>query len=408
MMMSGKPAVNRRDWELCCAGAATLDESTAAFVFAELEGTEFADPLIRKLFKALRELHSQGLPCADPNFLCDRMIADGVPVDDAAIITAECLEQPHHWQLAPFYAAKLKALHRRDRARTALERGQQKLKDPTAETDEVLSSIVRNLENIQAGSVETGLIDARTALAEWDSRSTVPAIPLGLASLDRQLRGGVRPGQLIVIGGRPGTGKSAMLLQVVASAAAAGTPAVFGSLEMSAGELAGRGVKSIPRERFASLSLWFSEATSLQKLIEQIRLAVRRDRVRIAGVDYLQLCEEPRERGTSRAEQVAGMSRSLKLLARELQIPILLGSQLNRESLKKDRPGLADLRESGGIEQDADIVILLHSPADSEDVREALVAKHRGGPCGLVRLSFEGERFEFRELADSFAEGWRL
>ena len=146
--------------------------------------------------------------------------------------------------------------------------------------------------------------------------------------------------------------------------------------------------------RFAELPLWFSEAFEFSKLTRQIRLAKRRHGIQLAAVDYLQLIESPTVRNDLRERQVAIMSRGLKQLAMELQIPILLGSQLNRESEKRGRPSLADLRESGAIEQDADIVILIAGDPESDD-RELIVAKHRGGPVGMVRATLDRPKFWF-------------
>jgi len=134
--------------------------------------------------------------------------------------------------------------------------------------------------------------------------------------------------------------------------------------------------------------------------VGQIRAAVRIHHVGLAAVDYLGLVESPRERNANRAEQVAGVTRQLKLMARELQIPILLGCQLNRAAEHRDRPQLSDLRESGAIEQDADIVILIHSPGGEQDgLRELIVAKHRGGPCGKIDALFNGPSFVFEDQA---------
>jgi len=112
---------------------------------------------------------------------------------------------------------------------------------------------------------------------------------------------------------------------------------------MMAGEIAERGLKTIQRQRFAELPVWFSECGEFSKLAGMIRLATRRHSIQLACVDDLQLIESPIGRNELRERQVATMSRSLKRLAMELQIPILLGSQLNRESEKRSRPSLADL-----------------------------------------------------------------
>ena len=241
------------------------------------------------------------------------------------------------------------------------------------------------------------LVTARQALEQFDQRSTDEAgavISTGLSFLDRQLLGGVRSGQLVVIGGRPGLGKTALMNQMILEAAKAHRPAFIGSLEMTPGELAGRGLKKINRNRFVELPVFFAEANEFGKLASLLRLAKRRHGIQLAAIDYLQLIEGGAVGGDIRERQVAAMSRGLKRLAMELQIPILLGSQLNRESEKQNRPSLANLRESGSIEQDADIVILLGGDAESDE-RELIVAKHRGGPCGIVHATFDRPNFWF-------------
>ena len=155
------------------------------------------------------------------------------------------------------------------------------------------------------------------------------------------------------------------------------------------------------RRRFTELPVLFAEASDFGKLASLLRLAKRRRGIQLAAIDYLQLMEGSTG-DDMRERQVAAMSRGLKRLAMELQIPILLGSQLNRESEKQGRPSLANLRESGAIEQDADIVILLAGNADSDE-RELIVAKHRGGPCGIVESTFDRPRFCFR---DNSTEPW--
>ncbi|MFN9291832.1 MAG: DnaB-like helicase C-terminal domain-containing protein, partial [Planctomyces sp.] len=125
----------------------------------------------------------------------------------------------------------------------------------------------------------------------------------------------------MVVAGRPGSGKSCLLAQVLQNAAAAGRPGLVCSLEMGAGELAGRALKTIPREKFSGLPVWFAESAELHRIVGQIRAAVRIHHVELAAVDYLGLVESPRERGVSRVEQVAAITRAFKMLARELQIP---------------------------------------------------------------------------------------
>ncbi len=188
------------------------------------------------------------------------------------------------------------------------------------------------------------------------------------------------------------------MAQIVLNAAKNHRPGMIASLEMTSGEHAGRALRTVERERFAKLPIWFSESSDLGKLVSSIRLAKRRHAIKLAAVDYLQLIESHVAKNEIRERQVANMSRCLKRLAMELEIPILLGSQLNRESEKRGRPSLADLRESGAIEQDADIVILIGGDPEADD-RELIVAKHRGGPCGMAWATFDGPSFLFHDRA---------
>jgi len=399
-MMLGKPAIDRRDVELCVLGAAALDEAAAAFVVGELEPAAFADQVLRRLFELFRDGLRDGLPLNDAAILCDRMIAAGVGSQAAAVAVAEALEAVPHAAHARYYVQQLQGLQKRDRLRLLGERLQASANDPTTDSDELISEALRALGGLQSGRAANDLIDAAAALEQYDSRAETQATETGLAGLDSKLAGGFRPGQLVVVAGRPGSGKSCLLAQVLQNAAAAGRPGLVCSLEMGAGELAGRALKTIPREKFAGLPVWFAESAELHRIVGQIRAAVRIHHVELAAVDYLGLVESPRERGSSRAEQVSVITRAFKMLARELQIPILLGCQLNRAAEHRDRPQLSDLRESGAIEQDADIVILIHSPGGEQDnARELFVAKHRGGPCGKIDALFNGPQFAFEDQA---------
>ncbi len=399
-MMLGKPAIDRRDVELCVLGAAALDEAAAAFVVGELEPAAFADQVLRRLFELFRDGLRDGLPLNDAAILCDRMIAAGVGSQTAAVAVAEALEAVPHAAHARYYVQQLQGLQKRDRLRLLGERLQASANDPTTDSDELISEALRALGGLQSGRAANDLIHAAAALEQYDSRAETQATETGLAGLDSKLAGGFRPGQLVVVAGRPGSGKSCLLAQVLQNAAAAGRPGLVCSLEMPAGELAGRALKTIPREKFAGLPVWFGESAELHRIVGQIRAAVRIHHVELAAVDYLGLVESPRERNANRAEQVSVITRAFKLLAKELQIPILLGCQLNRAAEHRDRPQLSDLRESGAIEQDADIVVLIHSPGGEQDgPRELIVAKHRGGPCGKIDALFNGPQFAFEDQA---------
>jgi len=397
-MMQGRPAIDRRDCELDVLGAAALDEAAAAFIVAELEPAAFADPVLRRLFEVFRGGLSEGLPLNDGAILCDRLITGGVEPQAAFAAVWDSLNSVPHAAHARHYVSRLQEFQKRDRLRLLGERLQASANDPTTDSDELIGEALRALGGLQSGRAANDLITAAEALELFDSRAEAQAVGTGLAGLDSKLAGGFRAGQLVVVAGRPGSGKSCLLAQSIQNAAAAGLPGLVCSLEMSAGECAGRALRTIAREKFAGLPVWFGESAELHRIVGQIRAAVRIHHVGLAAVDYLGLIESPRERGSSRAEQVAAVTRACKLLAKELQIPILLGCQLNRAAEHRDRPQLSDLRESGAIEQDADIVILIHSPGGEQDgPRELIVAKHRGGPCGKIDALFNGPLFVFED-----------
>jgi replicative DNA helicase len=256
-------------------------------------------------------------------------------------------------------------------------------------------------------------------------------VPTGFHDLD-DYTNGLHPGQLIVIAARPAVGKSTLALDFARSASIRHqlTSIVF-SLEMSRSELTMRLLAAEARVSLKSMrsgTMTDDDWTRLARKIGEIaeaplflddspnltmmeirakarRLKQRQD-LRLLVVDYMQLMSSAR-RGENRQQEVAEISRSLKLLAKELEIPIVAVSQLNRnpEQRQDKRPQLSDLRESGAIEMDADIVILLHredmyepeSPRAGE--ADLILAKHRNGPTGVVSVAFQRTFSRFTDLA---------
>ncbi len=273
------------------------------------------------------------------------------------------------------------------------------------------------------------------SITELRARSSgeQPGLSTGLVDLDR-MTGGLRAGQLVVLGARPSMGKSALALGIALHVARSSSPVLFTSAEMGRVELgtrvlAGGGVASdrllggkldaldlskmeTRRAELATVPLLIDDAPS--PTLAAIRARARRQAAKagiaLVVVDYLQLIagEGRRER---REQEVAEVSRGLKSLARELQVPVIAVAQLNRAvELRADkRPVLADLRESGQLEQDADLVLLLHRPgvydldADPNEA-ELHVAKHRNGPTGLVHLVWLASRMEFHNAAPGGAD----
>ncbi len=256
-------------------------------------------------------------------------------------------------------------------------------------------------------------------------------VPTGFADLDRLLHG-LHPGQLIVVAGRPGLGKSTVALDFArhASIRHGLTSAIF-SLEMSKVEIVTRVLSAearVPLHVLRSGQLsdddWTRLARRMGEISEaplfiddtpnltlmEIRAKARRLRqrhdLRLLVVDYLQLMSSPRK-VESRQQEVSELSRGLKLLAKEIECPVVAVAQLNRgpEQRTDKRPQLADLRESGAIEQDSDVVILLHRDDyyDKESPRageaDFIVAKHRNGPTGTVTVAAQLHYSRFVDMA---------
>lgn len=270
---------------------------------------------------------------------------------------------------------------------------------------------------------------AFNALLEAPQDGRPAGLLTGFAGLD-QLTGGLRPGQMIVLGARPRMGKSAFAINVLTTAAQHGT-VLFVSLEMGGIEQFARAVCGRARVDASALRLRrlngadledllvATQALSLLPVIVDDRAAVTVPEVRsqalalrakgalsLIVVDYLQLLGTVGTSSGNREQEVAAMSRGLKALARELEVPVLVLAQLNREVDKRTdhRPVLSDLRESGQLEQDADLVMFLYREEvyDPETphrgMAELIVAKHRAGPCDTVPLRWHGAWTSFADL----------
>jgi replicative DNA helicase len=265
-----------------------------------------------------------------------------------------------------------------------------------------------------------------------EHRHPVTGVASGFIDLDDMI-GGFQPNQLVIVAARPSMGKTAFALNVCDHAAVESkTPVLFVSLEMGQFELAERLLCARSRVDGHKLrtgqNMGFREMNQLASALNQLRGApmfidetparnmlqvtanARRLKLRAAlgliVVDYIQLVDTEDTRD-SRQEQIAKISRRLKTLARELQVPVIALSQLNRavENREDRRPRMADLRESGAIEQDADIVLLLHRPDyydanDQPGICEVIVAKNRNGATGSVKLTFLKNYTRFENLAN--------
>lgn len=302
------------------------------------------------------------------------------------------------------------------------------------EVENIIFQITENKDSVEYYHLSEVLKDTLRMINDLAKKDTViTGIPTGFYDLDR-LTTGFHPGDLVIVAARPGMGKTSFALSIVHHLAVENNePVAFFSLEMSRHQIVMRllGEESkIPLKKIRSGFLNNEELTKLTEVsikmikaplfiddtaslsILDLKAKARRlkkdHNIKLIIVDYLQLLHSHR-RTENRQQEVAEISRGLKALAKELEIPVIALAQLSRQAeLRADkRPQLADLRESGSIEQDADLVLFIHrqeyykknpSPQD-EGLAEIIIAKQRNGPTGTVHLAFIKEITKFENLA---------
>ncbi|MBK9020188.1 MAG: replicative DNA helicase [Sulfuritalea sp.] len=276
------------------------------------------------------------------------------------------------------------------------------------------------------------VVERMETLLARESQSDITGVATGFADLDR-MTSGLQAGDMIVVAGRPSMGKTAFALNIAEHVGVElRLPVAIFSLEMSGPQLATRFLSSVGRIDQSKLRTgrltddeWDRMTVALGKLHEapihidetgainstDLRARARRlhrqfGKLGLIIIDYLQLMSSNRV-GENRATEISEISRSIKALAKELQVPIIALSQLSRkvEERTDKRPLMSDLRESGAIEQDADIIMMMYREEyykpDTQDkgTAEAIIGKHRNGPVGTVRLTFLGEYTKFENFA---------
>jgi replicative DNA helicase len=311
--------------------------------------------------------------------------------------------------------------------------------DEGLETTDVLAHAEEGIFRILESQALASKLDLKDILVEtWDriykrieQGGQISGITTGFRDLDLKTNG-LQPTELIILAARPSMGKTALVCNVAEAAAERDRKGVLlFSLEQSKLELAERllcirGRQQVQKIRKGDLTdedrdMLMAAAGELSELplyiddqagrtVAQIgaisRRLKRRNGVGMVIIDYLQLIE-PEDKRAPREQQIAQITRRLKFLAKELEVPVVALSQLNRavDARPDKRPRLSDLRESGAIEQDADIVMFLHrpdvyDPEDRPNEAEVIVAKHRSGPTGTVTLLFNKESMRFENFSN--------
>lgn len=295
------------------------------------------------------------------------------------------------------------------------------------------------LENLQESSiksvprsVERFIVEAIDRLTNLADGKVEPGIPTRIPMLDRLLGGGLKPGKQMILAARPSVGKSSLAQQLCINLAMHGHAAAMLSQEMTCQEMTDRAIATLGHidmgklqsgkldredwarlteaaERMRDMPLFFDDqpGLTLQDITAKARILKRKHDIKLLVVDYIQLCSTANQK-LSRHHQLEELSRGLKVLAKTLGITILTLSQLNREVEKRTsgRPIMADLKESGAIEEDADVVMLMwrHQKHDDFTIVGLDVPKNRQGRTGDMALHFDGAHQKWNESLCSISD----
>ncbi|MDA8038475.1 MAG: AAA family ATPase [Actinomycetota bacterium] len=410
----------------CLAWKGAVDEALAAGLRPE----DFHRPSFGHAFQIACSLAAEG-QAIDPVTVAAECGRRGLPGPSPADLLVAVGDAPAISR-AGSYARIVVDLARRRAILGALLEGVEAARGPgtaeevAARVDGLVTAAFTGGDPAGDGLVPIG--DAADAVLRELREGTSKRLPTGFPDLDRVLLGGLVPGHLIIVGPRPSMGKTALALGIARRVAERGQRVLFASAEQGAAELAERvlvDVGRVPSDRVRPvispadldrLSLAGSAikdlpvdlldaGVSLASIARAARRLARRGGLGLVVVDYVQLMET--EKAERRERAVAELSRGLKVLARELGVPVIALSQLSRalEERVNKRPVLADLRESGAIEQDADAVLFIYRDeiynpdTSARGIAEIFIAKHRNGPTGVVQLAFLDRRMAFATLA---------
>ncbi len=421
--------------EASLLGAMLLDNGVIDIVLQYLNKDSFYKTAHREIFQTIVELHERG-QSVDPLLLKETLKSKGT------LGQAGGLE--YLMELEEIVPAVANAEHYARLVRdNSIKRGlievatniQKEAYDSKEELDEILDKSERLIFELAQKKFSkesthiSDLINETFHILQKGEEGRLTGLSTGFKDLN-DLTSGLQPSQFIIVAGRPSMGKTSFVLNVVEHVGVMDkAPVVFFSLETSAQQLVQNMLCSWSklnahhvRKRGISRDEWTKLTTAASFLTEapifiddsagltlmELRAKARRLKaqkgIKLVVVDYLQLLDPPR--AENRQQEVSIISRGLKSLARELEIPVIAVSQLNRavETRTDNRPRMSDLRESGSIEQDADLILLLHregyyNPEKSPRETDVIIAKQRNGPTDTVKLTFLTECMRFESAA---------
>ena len=429
-------------------GAMMLDDECLYQAVGSLKEKSFYNPKLRPIFAAISWLFNHR-SAVDITTVANRLRTDGTLEEIGGPAYLASLTQNVGSAANMEYYVKI--LQQKTIQRDLIEAGYgilRKAFDETYEVDKLIEESQTEVYNAVQGNMRSEYVDIGNALNRALDRlqfvqktDGLTGVPSGFPSLDAITRGW-QDGNLIVIGARPGHGKSAIALNMACAAAIDhNVPTAFFTLEMADIELADRLIgmesglssgkrkgkdkmedyewelleKALTRATKAPLYIDETPGLTITEFMSKIKRMVQERGIKIAFVDYLQLMHASAALAQYRALEIGEISRQLKETAKELHIPIIALAQLNRNLVTRQgstngRPVLSDLKDSGSIEQDADMVLFIHRPAllglseDGIDRAELIIAKNRAGEIGIIPLRFNGDKVRFNEDTMSLSD----
>ncbi|MED7822365.1 replicative DNA helicase [Streptomyces chiangmaiensis] len=430
------------DAEQSVLGGMLLSKDAIADVVEVLKGHDFYRPAHETIYQAILDLYAKGEP-ADPITVAAELTKRGEITKVGGASYLHTLVQTVPTAANAEYYAQI--VHERAVLRRLVEAGTRITQMGYAadgDIDEIVNSAQAEIfavteqrtaeDYLPLSEIMEGALDEIEAIGSRSGEMT--GVPTGFTDLD-QLTNGLHPGQMIIIAARPAMGKSTLALDLARTASIKhNLPSVIFSLEMGRNEIAMRLLSAearvalhhmrsgtmtdedwtrlarrMPDVSAAPLFIDDSPNLSMMEIRAKCRRLKQRNDLKLVVIDYLQLMQSGSKRSESRQQEVSEMSRNLKLLAKELELPVIALSQLNRgpEQRTDKKPMVSDLRESGSIEQDADMVILLHredayekeSPRAGE--ADIIVGKHRNGPTATITVAFQGHYSRFVDMAQT-------
>jgi replicative DNA helicase len=433
-----KAAPHSTEAEKSVLGSIMISPEAMELASESLMPSDFYVPAHRDLFEAAKTLQEHGR-AVDIVTLVDALGQSGTLeriggvsyITELSIFTPSAANASHYIHI----------VKERSVLRQLMKAGSDIARDATdgeKDSDKALDDAERRIFDISMKKSADSLLPIQETLFKSYERigelmklnGAITGVPTGFIDLDK-LMSGLQKSDLVIVAGRPSMGKTAFALNIASNAGIRGgsSVAIF-SLEMSREQLVMRMLCSEAEVDMQQVKTGRIGDQDLIKLAEaldpmnrgkiyiddtagasvsEIRSKCRRHKARhgldLIVIDYLQLMQGPRK-ADSRQQEVSEITRAMKILAKELNVPVILLSQLSRAPEQRGgdhRPLMSDLRESGAIEQDADVVILLYRAAqydeEADNTSEIIVAKHRNGPTDTVKLAWRGEYTKFANLA---------